>query len=223
MARVDISWDRACSNDADGFLRLHRLTATNVYADGSRSAEYGYDGVLRDFLDAVALVLFAEADGRTAVCLRSCLRPPLVLRREAGLPTPEEAGRGILWELPAGLLEPGADDGEAVRRHAALEALEETGYRLEPGAFQILGNAPFVSPGVIPERVHFACAKVPDVDLREAPQGDGSLAEDGPAIWWLPLDEALALCERDLVSDLKTELGLRRFALARPFPEKDAP
>jgi ADP-ribose pyrophosphatase len=36
--------------------------------------------------------------------------------------------------------------------------------------------------------------------------------EEGARTRWLPLDEAIAACMKGELSDLKTELGLRRLA-----------
>ena len=193
------------------YLTLHRVTVRNTYKDGTTSPDYPYDAVLRQWLDAVVVVLPGEVDGRTCVCLRSSVRPPLLLRGRCHVPVPADPP-AFLWELPAGLIEEG-DVGEAgIRARAAAETMEEAGYRLAPEAFNFLGNAPFVSPGVIPERLWYTTATVPDATCREIPAGDGSPVEDGAVIEWVPLDRALALCDEGQVDDMKTELGIRRIA-----------
>jgi ADP-ribose pyrophosphatase len=202
---ADPPWERP-------FLSVHRLTVSNVRADGTRSAGYAYDAVLRVHLDAVALLLTSGEPRRPEVLLRACIRPPLLLRAGIEPPVPEAPPTGVLWELPAGLIEP-ADRGIAgIRRRAAAEALEETGYHLPVDAFTILPGAPFVTPGTLPERLHFARAHVRDASARERPRGDGSLVEEGARIRWVTLDEALASCDAGEIEDMKTELGLRRLA-----------
>jgi ADP-ribose pyrophosphatase len=211
IVRVDLKESReAGPGDARGFLTLHRLTVVNTYADGKTSAPYAYDGVLRQFLDAVVIALTASVDGRESVCLRTTIRPPLLMRDAALLPQADDQSRFALLELPAGLIE-GGDVGEAgIRQRAALETLEETGYRVPVDGFEALGSAPFISPGVIPERAYFVSARVTDVSCRVLPAGDGSTAEEGCDIVWIPLDDAIKMCDFGEIVDMKTELGLRR-------------
>ena len=207
---------------SDPYLTLHRLRLVNRYADGSESREYPYDVVLRKWLDAVALVLVAEIDGAPAVLLRSCVRPPLALRAELDLPLPEPEPPAFLWELPAGLLEPG-DRGEAgIRRRASLEALEETGYRIDPADFERRPGATLVSSGTVPERLYYLTARVARPHERAAPRGDGSAVEERAEVEWVPLDEALAMCDQGKIEDLKTELGIRRLAGELPRSIEEA-
>jgi len=194
------------------FLSLHRLRVVNHRAAGTAGAPYAYDAVLRAHLDAVVIILTSGDPLRPAVLLRACIRPPLLLRAEMSFALPEPEHTGILWELPAGLLEP-ADSGlPGIRRRAAVETLEETGYRLAAEAFTVLPGAPFATPGALPERIRFVRARIDDIALRERPRGDGSPVEEGSRVRWLPLDEALAACESGEIEDMKTELGLRRLA-----------
>jgi ADP-ribose pyrophosphatase len=202
----------ACPPWERPFLSLHRLRVVNTRCDGTQSAEYAYDAVLRVHLDAVALLLTSGDARRPAVLLRACLRPPLLLRAGIEAPLPEPPPSGLLWELPAGLLEPADRGASGILGRAAAEALEETGYRLPPEAFTLLPGAPFVTPGSLPERIRFARARVEDIRQRERPAGDGSPVEEGPRIRWVALDEALAACDAGEIDDMKTELGLRRLA-----------
>ncbi len=216
VRRVEITGRaEAEPGDQNTFLSLHRLRVVNVYDDASKSPEYTYDGVLRKWLDAVVLLLTAEVDGKLSVCLRSCIRPPVLLRKGCRLPVPDEGTFDTLWELPAGLIEDSDRGASGIVQRAATEALEETGYELAAEDFELLPGAPFVSPGVIPERLHFVRACVRDISERTTPQGDGSPAEDGGGIWWLDLDEGLHRCERGEIIDVKTELGLRRLVAIR--------
>ncbi|HUT77352.1 MAG TPA: NUDIX domain-containing protein [Polyangia bacterium] len=202
----------ACPQWERPFLSLHRLRVVNTRADGTRSAEYDYDAVLRVQLDAVAVILTSGHPRRPSVLLRACLRPPLLLRAGIEAALPESPPSGILWELPAGLLELADRGASGILRRAAAETLEETGYRMPPEAFTLLPGAPFVTPGSLPERIHFARAHVDDIRLRERPSGDGSPVEEGPLLRWVSLDEALASCDAGEIDDMKTELGLRRLA-----------
>lgn len=199
------------------YLSLHRLELINTFADGSQGPRYPYDAVLRKWLDAVALLLVAEIDGAPAVCLRSCVRPPLLLREDLALPLPAERRYDSLWELPAGLLEAADTGPSGIKRRAAIEAREEAGYALTAADFELLPGAPFVSPGVLPERIFFARATITDPGAGELPAGDGSAVEERADIWWVGLAAALEMCDRGEIEDLKTELGLRRLA-ARGYP-----
>jgi ADP-ribose pyrophosphatase len=212
----------AASGIESPFLSLHRLSVRNTFLDGSRGLEFAWDAVLRDQIDAVVLLLVGELDGRECVCLRSCVRPPLLLREELALAVPDARRHDFLWELPAGLLEEGDRGPGGIRRRAAAETLEETGYSVEPDEFRIVRGAPFVSPGVIPERIHYANARIARPTVTSTPLGDGSPAEERAALWWLPIDEGLAMCDRGEIEDMKTELGLRRLAARGVGLQEDA-
>jgi len=199
------TWDRP-------FLTLCRLSVANTFADGREGPAYRYDAVLRRSIDAVALLLTGRVGDRECVLLRSCVRPPLLLRESLSLPVPDPRRYDYLWELPAGLVEPGDRGTEGIAGRASTEAAEETGYRIPAEEFCLLPGAPFVTPGVLPERLHFAAARVVDPDDRSGAEGDGSPVEEGASVRWVPLDEALSMCERGEIEDMKTELGLRRLA-----------
>jgi ADP-ribose pyrophosphatase len=202
------------------YLSLHRLELANVYPDGTTSRTYPYDAVLRRYLDAVALILTTGGEAAPRVCLRSCVRPPLLLRPGAAIPLDEPPRPPCLWELPAGLIEVGDRGLDGIRARAAAEAFEEVGVRVAPERFELLPGAPFVSPGVIPERIHFARAEVARPEEAAPPAGDGSPVEERAEIAWVPLAEALALCDRGEIEDMKTELGLRRLAARRRIGEE---
>ena len=213
ISRVDITEMReAGPEDARKFLSLHRLTVVNTYRDGTLSPPYAYDGVLRQWLDAVVIALTAIIDGQKSVCLRTTIRPPLLMRENLALPQEDDSPAFALLELPAGLIEEDDADEAGLCERARIETLEETGYQLSIDNFKNMGSAPFVSPGVIPERAFFFRAHVNDVTARTAPTGDGSPAEEGCDIMWIPLDDALKMCEFGEIADMKTELGLRRLA-----------
>lgn len=201
---VDVVEDRSREARCDvGFLTLRRLTLKNRYADGTSSAAYPYDLVVREALDAVAIVLVARGEGEPKVCLRSALRPPLAFR--------DDGARCVQWEVPAGLIEPGEVGLDGVFACAAREALEEVGAALEPSAFVTLGPAVSLSPGVMAEKLHFAVADV-DPDARVLPTEDGTPVEERAEVRFVSLSEALAACRAGIVEDVKTELALRRLA-----------
>jgi ADP-ribose pyrophosphatase len=189
-----------------GFLTLRRMELVSIQADGARSASFPYDVVGRRALDASVMVAHhAEADGRVYVWLRSCLRPPLALR--APDDGPGRTDGAVLWEVPAGLVEP----GESPRAGAARELAEELGFVVEEGALLDLGPPTLPAPALLGEWHHFFHVVV-DPAARAEPDGDGSPVEAGAAIVAVPLDEALAACRRGDLHDEKTELALRRLA-----------
>jgi ADP-ribose pyrophosphatase len=195
-----------------GFLTLRRLELVSIQADGTRSAAFPYDVVGRRALDASVMVAHhADADGRVYVWLRSCLRPPLALR--APDDGPGHAAGAVLWEVPAGLVEP----GESPRAGAARELAEELGFVVEERALLDLGPPTLPAPALIGEWHHFFHVEVQPA-ARTEPGGDGSPVEAAASIIAVPLDEALAACRRGDLRDEKTELALRRLAdvIARP-------
>src|SRR5690606_10034210 len=92
---------------------------------------FSYDLVERRALDA-AVIAAHHLDARGAPCvyLRSAVRPPVALR-----PIPPKL-TGVLWELPAGLIEP----DEAPRSAAARELYEELGFLADEAALEPLGG-----------------------------------------------------------------------------------
>jgi hypothetical protein len=66
------------------------------------------------------------------------------------------------------------------------------------------------SPGCLVEKYYFATVEV-DQAQQQPLVGDGSPMEEGARTTWLLLDDAIAACRTGALTDLKTELGLRRF------------
>jgi len=192
---------------APGFLRLRRWRLRNRYADGRTSEAYLYDMVERRATDAVVLALH---DGGGRVCLRSSLRPPVTFRTELPVPVDAEVSP-VMWELPAGLVEPDERGEAGLRACAARETLEETGFRIAADAFVPLGAPVFLSPGVIAERLYYFAAEV-DPAERGTPTEDGTPVEEGAAVRFVSLEEAIAAADAGHVGDAKSELGLRRLA-----------
>ncbi|MBW2464266.1 MAG: NUDIX domain-containing protein [Deltaproteobacteria bacterium] len=210
--RIDVAVldDRTAGARCDtGFLRVRRLLLENRYDDGTKSAPYAYDLVERDAIDAVAIVLFAGRGPDARICLRSALRPPMTFRHSYALPLPEEPGGGVLWEIPAGLVEAGEHGEAGLAACAARETLEEVGLDLPPSAFTTLGTSAGLSPGVIGEKIHFLVAEV-DPTKCGRPTEDGSPVEERAEIHFVRLPDAMAALDDGLIGDLKTEVGIRR-------------
>lgn len=204
--------DTARTGSGEGFIRVRRLLLENTYDDGSKSREYRYDCAERDALDAVGIVL-VSADDR--VCLRSSIRPPLSLRPSYTVPLRErETGDPTLFEIPAGLVEPGEIGEEGLRACSARETLEEVGIPLSPDRFSRLGVAVYLTPGLIAEQIHFFVAEV-DPESALAPTMDGSPVEERAQLEWVPIAEALEACRDGRICDVKTEVAVRRLHEAR--------
>lgn len=198
--------------EARVFLRVRRQVLEARFPDGTTSERFTYDSVDRALLDAVVVAAHYRDDrGRRRVVLRSALRPPLRLRPEDGRPLPEPPNPGALWELPAGLIEPDERSEEGLRRCAARELREETGYVVDASELVALGPPTFPAPGVMAERQFFFHVAI-DPSRRETPSEDGSVLERHGQVVALPLDEALTLARQGALDDAKTELGLRRLA-----------
>ncbi len=187
-----------------GFLALRRVRLRVVRGDGSRSPLGLYDFVERPMgKDAVVLMLWHRGgDGVVQVLLRHAPRVPLWFR--------DRALGAAHTEVVAGILEKGEDDWPAIQRRAAAEALEEAGITIAPDAVERLGAASFPTAGMFGELFHFVVAEVADPAAAVAPPTDGSPFEEGAALEWVALDEAIARAESGRICDLKTELALRR-------------
>ncbi len=187
-----------------GFLDLRRLELVARYPGGAESSPFSYDLATRAALDAVVIAAyFRDGSGTPSVFLRTALRPPCAFRPIA------PAHDGSLWELPAGLIEPGEDPAEA----AARELLEELGFEAAASSMQALGEWTFPAPGIIGERHLFFSTKV-DPEARREPTEDGSALERAASVLALPVADALRHCRAGHLRDAKTELGLRRLAEA---------
>jgi ADP-ribose pyrophosphatase len=106
------------------------------------------------------------------------------------------AAGGWLWELPAGVLDPGEEPAAC----AARELREETGLTAED--IRPLG-AIFTTPGFCDERIHLFLAQ----RLREAAHAHGAdevIAE----IRRVPVRDALGMVRRGEIVDGKTVAGL---------------
>ena len=211
---VDVVLLHSEEHDGGKYLRWRRVHLQNLRADGTRSTQYicEFSDRPRHGTDAVAVVLWRRTmQGQVEVLLRRGLRPTLRFGRPStGLAQPDAAPYLHLTEVVAGILEDG-DVGEAgILRRASLEAWEEAGLRVEPSQIRLLGRV-FLSPGMSPECCYLASAEVPHVDAA-VPEGDGSPMEEGSRQRFVPLQEAIAQCDRGEIEDAKTEVLLRRLA-----------
>jgi ADP-ribose pyrophosphatase len=104
----------------------------------------------------------------------------------------------FVWELPAGKLAPGEDPLHCAQRELA----EETGYAGKK--WQKL-TAIYTTPGFCSEVLHIYMAE----DLYELPEGTAlEEGEQSMTTKILPLEEALAMIERNEIVDSKTICGI---------------
>ncbi len=194
-----------------GFLAIRRLRLRNRREDGSLSQPYTNDAIVRPYgQDAVVVAIFARVDDAIHVLVRAGLRPSVALARDASLaPFPELPPSLVVTELVAGILEVSDRGAAGLAHRAAAETLEEAGFVVDPAAVIVLGAGAFASPGALPEKEYFAAVEV-DPATQVALEGDGSAMEEGATTRWLELDAAIAACVAGDISDLKTEVGLRR-------------
>jgi ADP-ribose pyrophosphatase len=104
-----------------------------------------------------------------------------------------------LYEIPAGLLEP----GESPDNSASRELREEIGYR--PGSLEAIGGF-YTAPGYTTEYIHLFLAR----DLTPAPlQQD---ADEFIEVIRVPLTEALTMIEMQTIVDGKSIIALLKVA-----------
>ena len=175
----------------DGFFKLDRATVSYERFDGSMSASV--NRLVFERGDSVAVLPF-DRERRTVILVQQ-FRYPAYLRD----------GPGWLWEIVAGMIEPGRDAEEVARS----EALEEAGYSL--GELKHAMTV-YASPGASSERIHIYLAPVV---AHQHVGGGGGLLQDGEDILvrTFELDEALAMIEDGRVVDAKTVLALQFLAL----------
>lgn len=107
------------------------------------------------------------------------------------------AAGGELWEIPAGVLDPGDASAEACARR---ELAEEAG--VNAGAIERLGRV-LPTPGYSTEAIELFLAR----ELEATPTGRG-VDEVITEVRWVTLAEALAMIDRGDVVDAKTIVGL---------------
>ncbi len=103
-------------------------------------------------------------------------------------------GRALL-EIPAGILEPGEEPAEAMRR----ELTEEIGYAA--GRLELLLSV-YLAPGYCQELIHIFLAQ--DLQPAEATPDDDEILRVNK----MPFEDAVAACLRGELTDAKTVVGL---------------
>jgi nudix-type nucleoside diphosphatase (YffH/AdpP family) len=175
-----------------GFIRLERVMVdTRVRGQAVR----------------IAREVHHHGDG-AAVLAYDATRRVAVLVRQARAAATVAGGGGILIETVAGLVDPGEDPADTVRR----EAVEEAGIVI--GAVESVG-APFSTPGTVTERVHLFLA---EVDASAARAGGGGVETEHEEIEVLdvPLKTLAAMADAGAINDMKTLLLVETLRRRRP-------
>lgn len=195
-----------------GFLAVRRLRLRNVRDDGSRSRLYVCDFLVRPKgIDAVVVAVYHRSGDGVQVLLREGLRPVLANGRDPDtLPIPDARPYLTFTEVVAGIIEADDRGEEGVRRRAAIEVEEESGFSVAADDVQLLGAGSFPSPGSMPEKFWLTAVEVSGPHVQRHAAGDGSPMEEGSTTRWMELDEAIEACVDGRLEDVKTELVLRR-------------
>src|SRR5689334_12442153 len=155
MAITGLQVDHEERVGTGGFLFIRRCTLRSRHDDGTLSAPYTCDFVVRPMgLDAIGVAVYTRARGGVEVLVRDCMRPPLVLGRGDGpTPMPDPRRYVLSPEIVAGVVEK-EDRGEVgLRKRAAAEVHEESGYEVEPDRVVLLGAGSFPTPGMTAEKI----------------------------------------------------------------------
>jgi len=107
-----------------------------------------------------------------------------------------------LLEIPAGIIDPGEQPAEAMRR----ELTEETGYAT--GRFELVFSV-YLAPGYSQELIHIFLAQ--DLQPAEAAPDDDEIIQ----VKKVPFEDAVAACRRGELTDAKTVAGLLAVAAQR--------
>lgn len=200
-----------------GFLALRRMEMVNVREDGSRSAKFLVDYVVRPKgSDAVVVGIWRRGASGVEVLIRAGLRPPIHVGRgpvgvgQPGIPVPDDKPHLFFPECVAGILENEDVGEEGIRKRAAIETLEEAGITVRAEDVVMLGAGTFPSPGSMIEKFWLTAVEVTDRTPPVLPPGDGSPLEEDARIEWMGLNEAIDSCVTGRIEDAKTELLLRR-------------
>jgi 8-oxo-dGTP pyrophosphatase MutT (NUDIX family) len=170
------------------------------YGLDEKSGPFPYDSVIKRAMHAAIILAHGREDDREVIYLRSCIRPALL----DATPVPKDGAN--LWELPAGLVDPGETPQEAAQR----ECVEELGFEYAVEKFRPLGAPTFPAVGICGEALHFFEIEVNPKE-RKDPTCDGSPIEHGGWIASVDLKHALQMAECGLLIDMKTEFALLRY------------
>jgi ADP-ribose pyrophosphatase len=176
------------------FLKVNQDWYELTYPDGSKSVPFQYDAIKRWINDAAVILAYSDSGD---IYLRSCVRPPMSYI---------DVELVNMWELAAGLIDPGETPIEA----AARECKEELGFDVPISEFRALGDYILPSAGMSAERLYLFCVMV-DPQKGNVPLLDGSPLEKFGEVIAVPNKEVRELIRNGYIKDAKTEIAIRRF------------
>ena len=186
-------------NDGKPFLKLKRNLCKIEYQDNTEK-HMVLDSIERIRPDAVTIIPYTFINNIPYVWLRSAIRPAAAIRKSE---EPTFESNGILWELPAGII----DEDETPVEAAARECMEEMGFDYPVESFTGIGKI-LSMPSLLAEILYFYMVLV-DNEKQTEPTLDGSPLEYGGELACVSLEELLQLIEEEKLLDMKTHLGLR--------------
>lgn len=178
------------------FLKLLRKKLRVHFPNGEISEPMVFDMVERNNKDAAAIIPWYAKGEDAYIYLRTCIRPAIYHR------FPEE---GIMWEIPAGVIDPGETPKEA----AVRELMEEMGFEKNLEDMEKLGKFYFSSVGTQAERIYLYTCQV-DPKKRVEPTEDGSPLEKYGKIVSFSLGDVEDMIYNGEIRDSKTQLAFYR-------------
>ena len=201
---LEIIADRTGENN---FLKVNTYLFRAHYEDGSESKIFTVDSVDRKNLDAAVIIPYFKHKGKINVYLRSSLRPAVALKEVRNGNKIERLSTGVLWEFPAGIIEPDEKPIQTAQR----ELKEELGFDIGLQCFKALGQSSYPCVGLCGEELFYYMVKVKPSSRKE-PTLDGSVMENKAVITTFALNQCFTLLKTGQLKDAKTEVGLYRLA-----------
>ncbi len=199
-----------------GFSSLERFSVINEYDDGSSSDSYNCDIVVRRGFDAVGIIPYLYIDNKLHILLLNNFRAAAFFREKILGNTDSslvDENTKSMIEIPAGILEKDelklTKNDLGIRRCAARELMEETGYELSSREMKVLGSFYYSSPGLLTEKIYIATCDITGL-LAEKIVTDGSVMEETIKPFIIPFSEALALCNNGVIRNAVTEIAIKR-------------
>jgi ADP-ribose pyrophosphatase len=177
----------------DAFFKVDRARIRYERFDGSMSAP-------------VERLVFERGDS-VAVLLYDAEHDEVILVQQFRYPAHVREGRGWLWEVIAGMQEPGLGPEEVARR----EALEEAGYCV--GELTPIATV-YPSPGASSERIVIYMGRI-TTDQRIAAGGGLSDSGEDTRVGIFSWDAVADMLQKGLIVDAKTVLALQYLASHR--------
>lgn len=204
------------TDSGPGFLTVARTKGKFTYPDDSVSEQVTIDHVVRKSDDVVAIVAFGKTDpdatkNEPYIFLRSAIRPAIALRDFISTGVPEAKNVGNLWEVPAGLVDPGESGVDGLLNAAARELEEEIGFKVPAWKFFFLGKRTFPAVGISGERIFFLAVEISEF-IRNEPTLDGSPFELHGEVVPIKLSVAETAVHDGYIMDSKTEIAISRLA-----------